>query len=126
MRLRPAAGSPDLRRSPRGELVVRLWLVQAAAFCAMEVGERVVSGAPVLSILRADLLLLGLGAQLLVAVLGAALLRLVHRVAAVVASVGRAAAILARWTSAPLPAGVTAPRASVLASRAAPRAPPSV
>jgi hypothetical protein len=122
---RPAAASPDLRRSPRGELIVRLWLVQAAAFCAMEAGERVVSGVPLSGILRTDLLLLGLGAQLLVAVLGAAFLRFLHRAAAVVASVRGPAAIPARWTSAPLPAGVTSPRASLLASRAAPRAPPS-
>ncbi len=62
--------------------VVRLAAVQAGAFVAMEVGERLLSGASLHDFTHGPLLVIGLAVQLLVAIAGAALLRLTDRSAA--------------------------------------------
>lgn len=54
---------------------------QSIAFVAMEVGERLVSGALLHDLAHGPLLAIGLGVQLLVAIAGASLLRLTDRVA---------------------------------------------
>jgi hypothetical protein len=76
--------------------VVRLAAVQAGAFVAMEVGERLLSGASLHDLSHGPLLVIGLAVQLLVAIAGAALLRLTDR--------GAAAAHGLRSNVAPLPA----------------------
>ena len=62
--------------------VVLLGAVQAGAFIAMEVGERLLSGAPLHDLVQSPLLAIGLAVQLLVATAGAALLRLTDHSAA--------------------------------------------
>ena len=55
--------------------------VQTGAFVAMEVGERLLSGAPLHDLTHGSLLVIGLAVQLVVATAGAALLRLTDRTA---------------------------------------------
>ena len=76
-RLRGRQGGGSFARD-----VVLLGAVQAGAFVAMEVGERLLSGAPLHDLAHGPLLAIGLAVQLLVATAGAALLRLTDRSAA--------------------------------------------
>ena len=62
--------------------VVQLSAVQTGAFAAMEVAERLLSGAPLDDLVHGPLLAIGLAVQLLVATAGAASLRLTDRTAA--------------------------------------------
>ena len=124
VRARGPVASPDVRRSSRGDLVLRLWALQATAFCALELGERMASGAPIAGVFRADLLLVGIAAQLLLAIAGAALLRLVHRVALVLAAPRPAPHLVAGSVAVPPPRAVGVRRGPALAAPAAPRAPP--
>jgi hypothetical protein len=64
-----------------GGVVGRLALLQCGAFAAMEVVERLASGAPVSGVLAGHLLFVGLAIQVLVAGLGALVLRWLTRAA---------------------------------------------
>lgn len=70
-------------------LAVRLSILQVAGFLALEVAERVLAGAP-LADLGGPVLAVGVPLQVVVAMLGAAVLALIERAAAAVAtSLGR-------------------------------------
>jgi hypothetical protein len=72
-----------------------------AAFCAMEVLERVMAGSPVGALARSDILPVGVAANIAVALLGAIALRWLLRTAdrvAEVAATGSAAPILPHRT----------------------------
>ena len=122
----------DARSDPAGasragrirRLFPRLWLLQGLTFAGVEVVERLVAGAP-LGVLLGRVLLVGLLVQALAAVVGAVLLRMLHR----------AAASLARLVSSPGTASVpriipslapclTGPRSPLLAGAAGLRGPP--
>jgi hypothetical protein len=104
----------------------RLAFVQVVAFVAMEVGERLLSGASLHDLAHGPLLAIGIGVQLLVALAGASILRLTERAADGAAAAREAA--LPPW-SAPSVATVPAflpqtPRRRGLRA-ATSRAPPS-
>jgi hypothetical protein len=116
----------EVRRAGIAGLAVRLWMLQSAIFAAMEIAERLASGAPVEGMFRADLFPVGLGAQLVVAVAGALLLAVVHRAAVGVARRGRSRIRLhrpRRRIGLPRPAWPLV--GAMPAGAAAPRAPPS-
>lgn len=116
------------RRESRGSFagdVARLAAVQSAAYVTMEVGERWLSGASLHDLAHGPLLTIGLGVQLVMAVVGALVLRTTDRAAEAAESLGRSPAP-------PLPALVTAgpvvpavaPRRPAMRSTKS-RAPPS-
>ena len=113
---------------PGRALALRLSAIQVAAFCAMEVLERVMAGSPVGALARSAILPVGVLANVGVALLGAIVLRRLlctaDRVAEVVATAA-AAPILPRPTLLlPLPAAPARPSLLELATVAA-RGPPS-
>jgi hypothetical protein len=75
-------------------LALRLALLQIVAFSAMEVSERLVSGAPVFAMFQHDVFLLGVAVQALVACVGALVLLLFGRAVARIADSLRGAARL--------------------------------
>ena len=86
------AASPERERRPIAlvaRLGGRLWLLQGSIFVAMEVAERLGSGSPIAGVFRDHLLVVGLAAQLLVALAGAVLLLLLHRTAVVIVAAVR-------------------------------------
>ena len=86
---------------PGRALALRLSAIQVAAFCAMEVLERVMAGSPVVTLARGDILPVGVLANVAVALLGAVMLRWLLRASdrvAQVAATGSAAPILPRRT----------------------------
>ncbi|MEX1262374.1 MAG: hypothetical protein WEE66_00340 [Actinomycetota bacterium] len=94
--------------------VAKLAAVQAAAFLAMEIGERLLSGALLQDLTHGPLLAIGLGVQLAIATLGAYILRLTERAAEL--------AQVLMWPSVrPVPSLVAA---GAFASSVAPRRPP--
>lgn len=104
--------------------VVRLAALQSGAFLAMEVGERLLTGAPLHDLTHGPLLVIGLGVQAVLAVVGALVLRFTERAAEAVETVDRAiAGFMPRsWVTASIASGGTPRRP---ASRAAcDRAPP--
>jgi hypothetical protein len=113
---------------PGRALALRLSAIQVAAFCAMEVLERVMAGSPVGALARSDILPVGVVANIAVALLGAIALRWILRTAdrvAEVAAGGSAAPILPRPTLL-LPLPVAPARPSLLELAAVPaRGPPS-
>ena len=117
------------RRGTRGSFagdVARLTAVQSGAFVAMEVGERLLSGASLHDLTHGPLLAIGLGVQLVLAVAGALTLRLTERAAEVAELLGRpgfpfAPSLVAATTLAP---AVMPMRPALLAARS--RAPPSL
>jgi hypothetical protein len=79
------------RRETRGSFArdaATLGAAQTLAFAAMEVGERLVSGAPLHDLAHGPLLAIGLGVQLAVALVGAGLLRLTDHAAEAADSLG--------------------------------------
>jgi hypothetical protein len=116
------------RREGRGSFVrdaAVLAAAQSIAFVAMEVGERLASGASMHDLTHGPLLALGLAVQLVVAIAGAGLLRLTDRVAE---GADALAAIVA--PPAPFPVTAVAGHAAVAPLRpamraTASRAPPS-
>jgi hypothetical protein len=113
---------------PGRTLALRLSAIQVAAFCAMEVVERVMAGSPVVALTRSAILPVGVLANIAVAMLGAIMLRWILRAAdrvAEAAGAGSAAPVLRRPTLLlKLPAGPARP--SLLALAAVPaRGPPS-
>ena len=113
---------------PGRALALRLSAIQVAAFCAMEVLERVMAGSPVGALARSAVLPVGVAANVGIALLGAMLLRWLLRTAdrvAEVAVTGSAAPILSRRTIlVPLPAAPRRPSLLELAAVPA-RGPPS-
>ena len=113
---------------PGRALALRLSAIQVAAFCAMEVLERVMAGSPVGALARSAILPVGVLANVGVALLGAIVLRWILRTAdrvADVAATASAAPILPRPTLR-LPEPVVPARSSLpwLAALSA-RGPPS-
>src|SRR5688572_6825224 len=74
--------------------LIRLAAAQSGAFLAMEVGERLLTGASLHDLTHGPLLAIGLGVQVVVAVAGALVLRLTERAAAAVEAVDRTIARL--------------------------------
>jgi hypothetical protein len=72
--------------------VSRLAAVQSAAFVTMEIGERLLSGASLHDLTHGPLLAIGLGVQLVLAIVGALILRLTERAAEGAESLGRSLA----------------------------------
>ncbi len=112
---------------PGRALALRLSAIQVAAFCAMEVLERVMAGSPVGALTHSAVLPVGVAANVGIALLGAVLLRWILRTAdrvAEAAAARSAAPILPRRTLlVPLPA--TPARRSLLELAAVPaRGPP--
>lgn len=117
------AGAPPAARI-RG-LFPRLWLMQGVTFAGMEVGERLVAGAPLGGIVLGRVLVVGLIVQALVAVVSAWLLHVLHRAAAGLArlagSPGTASPPRILPSLAPCLSG---PRSAMLAGAAGLRGPP--
>jgi hypothetical protein len=123
----------DARSDPAGalragrvrRLFPRLWLLQGLTFAGVEVVERLVAGAPLGDVLLGRVLLVGLLVQALAAVVGAALLHVLHRAAAglarLVGSSGTASAPRIIPSLAPC---LNAPRSPLLAGAAGLRGPP--
>jgi hypothetical protein len=111
-------------RGSFGVDVARLAGVQSAAFVAMEVGERLASGASLLDLVHGPLLAIGLVVQLVVAVVGALALRLTERAAECAESLGRSPANRASATLTLAIASAGAPRRPTMRAPTN-RAPPS-
>ena len=82
-------------REARGSFVgnvSKLATVQCTAFVTMEIGERLLSGAPLHDLTHGPLLAIGLGVQLVLAIVGALILRLTERAAEVAETLGRSLA----------------------------------
>ena len=113
---------------PGRALALRLSAIQVAAFCAMEVLERVMAGSPVGTLAHSDILPVGVITNVGVALLGTLVLRWILRTADRVADaavIGSAAAILPRPTLLlTLPAAPARPSLLTLAAVPA-RGPPS-
>ena len=106
---------------------VRLAGVQSAAFLAMEIGERLLSDAPLHDLAHGPLLVIGTGVQLVMAVAGALALRLTERAAEAAESLGLVPPVPpapSLVTDTPLAAAVLPMRPAMRA--AASRAPPSL
>lgn len=107
-------------------LAARLWAIQLVVFASMEVTERLGSHAPLGDLLAAGLLPIGVLCLAVTAVLGAFVLRWLHRVVAV-----GVAAILRRGLRAPASVGFSrgrtlVPRLLLLAGAAGVRGPPAL
>lgn len=77
------ASRPGWSRADWPGLAVRLSLLQVAGFLVLEIAERLLAGAP-LADLGGPVLVVGVPLQVIVAMLGAAVLALIERAAAVV------------------------------------------
>ena len=95
--IRPLAGQPAL-----GPLATRLASFQAAAFVAMEVSERLSSGAPLGGLFHGQLLVIGLAVQFAVAFLGGLAIRWILRAAEIAAASAGVLSIVPRRTATPL------------------------
>jgi hypothetical protein len=106
-------------------LALRLAAAQLLAFSSMEVAERVVAGAPVAGLLHHGLFLAGLALQVVLAVIGAAVLFLLGRATVRLMAALRPPRPLplrpARW----LPVAGSLPPRPALAGAASPRGPPT-
>ena len=121
-RLRPVT-DPDSGETLLG-FIFRLGLLQALLFAALEVTERLVSGAALSTLLDYHLLALGLPVQLVVALAVAVGLRALAAAAAVVARVMRRPAIRSTATAWPMPASPSVPGLAPLAGAWGVRGPP--
>jgi len=106
------------------QLATRLALIQAAAFTALEAGERVASGAGVSGMFAHHLFVLGIAIQLLVAVAGALLLRWLARAAEVLGSALRRQRASRAGSACTLPDGLPVPALRFLCDASRGRAPP--
>jgi hypothetical protein len=116
------------RRGARASFVgnvARLAAAQSAAFITMEIGERLLSDAPLHDLAHGPLLAIGLGVQIMLAVAGAAVLRLTTRAAEVATSLGRSPAPASPQLIAAVafPSSLVAPRRPAMSAPAS-RAPP--
>jgi hypothetical protein len=117
------AGVPRVSRS----LAPRLVLLQVGAFVGMELAERVLAGSPIGDLVRGGILPVGALANAALALLGAAILRRILRLAERVADAapGRAPALALRGTGAIVWSGPSHPYPHAPALAAAPsRGPP--
>lgn len=115
------------RREARGSFArdaATLAAAQSLAFGAMEVGERLVSGASLHDLSHGPLLAIGLGVQLATALVGAGLLRLTDRAAEAADSLGPLAAPRAPTVLASLAIAASAPAQPPATRPASGRAPP--
>lgn len=114
-------------RGPFGADVAKLAAVQSAAFVAMEVGERLLSGSSLHDLTHGPLLVIGLGVQLVLAVAGALTLRLTEHAVEVAQSLRRApvAPLASSLVAGTACAQVVAPRRPAMRATAS-RAPPSL
>ena len=109
-----------------GRLATVLVVAQTCAFAAQEVLERLVSHAPLAGLAHDHILVTGIGVQVLVAIVAAAILRLFARTAT------RLAAVVSARTSLPrvrvvfaLPVTARRPHGPLFATAGSVRAPPS-
>ena len=115
-------GDPDGDRV--SSILLRLGAIQCIAFLAMESIERIAAHVPVTTVLQGHVLVLGLAFQILVACIGALVLRWLHR------AVAGLVAILHRPSLRPAPAHLARPHRapyllrSVLAGASGVRGPP--
>lgn len=119
-----AQGEPERFSSIAGTLA----FVQIGAFAALEILERVVAGAPLGDLVRDHLLLIGIVAQAVVSLVGAALLSTFARTSArmVRAAMGRPVALPRPILVDALPAAPDHPLGRIVGSARDVRAPPSV
>jgi hypothetical protein len=106
--LRPLVGGRGAPVPVRG-LAMRLALLQVVAFVAMETVERLVAGAPLAELLTGGLLAVGIVVNLVAALVGAAFLHRIFRLADRVAAVAGAGGSPALRRDRPI--GVVAPAA---------------
>jgi hypothetical protein len=98
--------------------------VQAGAFVAMEVGERLLSGASLDDLTHGPLLAIGLGVQAVAAIAGAGLVRICERVAEAVEAVAGSDRTLLPPAVAAVPSAIFAPPRRRATGAAVSRAPP--
>jgi hypothetical protein len=105
----------------------RLAAFQVGAFAAMEVVERIASGAPLAGLMHGGLLPIGLGIQVGVALVGAVAVRWLLRLADLVADLDRPAAVRSNprqvtWlpSDAPVPMAIGHPAAGIRGPPSAP------
>jgi hypothetical protein len=126
------AGRALLSRRPEptpsfATLAVRLSAVQVAAFAGQEVLERVLSGAALHGLVGSHILLVGIATQVLVAFVGATLLRWLTRAASTLAQTPGPVGLLPRPATVLVPpAAAGLGLAAVVRTPHGPRAPPSV
>jgi hypothetical protein len=122
--LRAAAGGGSTELPSGVRLAWRLGAFQAGAFVAMELGERLVSGTGFGELFTDHLFGIGIVVQLVIAAVGALLLRWLGRVAVrIAAALGRSARRRPAGTAWVRPGSVRAPRrafAGIVAARAPP------
>jgi hypothetical protein len=106
------------------QLAIRLALIQVGAFCALEAGERLVSGTGVSGMFAHHLFVLGIAIQLLVAVAGALLLRWLARTAQALGSALRGRQASRAGSGCSLPDGLPVPARRFLCDASRGRAPP--
>jgi hypothetical protein len=106
------------------QLAMRLAMIQVGTFCALEAGERLVSGAPVSGMFAHHLFLLGVAIQLLVAVAGALLLRWLAVAAEALGACIRGEVPPEASRALGLPAGLAIPALNVACRATRGRAPP--
>lgn len=120
--LRPASGHG--RDEPLLHLILRLGALQALIFAALEVTERLVSGASLSTLVDEHLLALGLPVQLIVALLVALGLRALAAAAQVVARAIRNVTLRPSARAWPLPASPSIPGLPPLSGAWGARGPP--
>ena len=116
-------GTLPIRLGAR-QLAIRLALIQAGAFTALEAGERLLSGAGVSGMFAHHLFVLGIAIQLLVAVAGALLLRWLARAAEALGSALRGRRASRAGSGCTLPEGLPVPARRFLCDASRGRAPP--
>jgi hypothetical protein len=87
-----------------------LFAVQSGVFLAMEIGERLLSGASLHDLTHGPLLAIGLGVQAVVAIAGAILMRLTERAAEAAGTLARSGPTPARLIEAIPAVAVASPR----------------
>jgi hypothetical protein len=110
------------RRSLAGDVGL-MFAVQSTAYVAMEVGERLVSGASLHDLSHGPLLAIGLAVQVVVASAGAVLVRITEGAADAVEALVGSGAPLSSPTVVAVPAARTVPSRGAVRA-AASRAPP--
>ncbi len=105
-------------------LAARLWAIQTIVFLAAEVAERAVAGAPLDDLTRTAVVPVGLAALAVTAVVGAFVLRWLHRVVDAAVASSRPPAARRDALHPPRPTSVTVDRVSSLSGAAGVRGPP--
>ncbi|HJR98851.1 MAG TPA: hypothetical protein VJ979_13210 [Actinomycetota bacterium] len=118
-RLTRRAGGGSFTRDACGFL-----MVQTGAYVAIEVGERLLSGAPLDDLAHGPLLAIGLGVQAVVAIAGAGLVRISERVAETVEALEGSDAPFVPPVVAVVPSSTFAPPRRRSTASAVSRAPP--